>query len=163
MQSMQEPAKSNHRYAKLGEMYKTTSKEIDLQNIVKINNTEDLTDFIWNFIEESSKNVESENKETKIISDSPQSLSDVKFQTRPEKVSVSLPLESLGTIKQRLSHYISTQPPPGPVPKSLRDGLETEDDVSETISKIVAEQENMYQEGANDEENLQEQLKIIPL
>ena len=161
MQSMQEPTKSNHRYAKLGEMYKTTSKEIDLQNIVKINNTEDLTDFIWNFIEESSKNVESENKETKIISDSPQSLSDVKFQTRPEKVSVSLPLESLGTIKQRLSHYISTQPPPGPVPKSLRDGLETEDDVSETISKIVAEQENMYQEGANDEENLQEQLKII--
>ena len=135
-------------------MFKTTSKDIDLQNIVKINNTVELSDFIWNFIQENSKENHDKVENSQLLL-SPSSITGV--QSRPEKVS----LDSLGTIKQRLSHFISTSANPVPVPKSLRDGLETEDDVSHTISKIIAaEQDNIY-ETIDEEENLQEQLKII--
>ena len=81
------------------------------------------------------------------------------LKSGPEKVS---PLESLGTIRQRLSHFISSAAVQSPRPKSLiRQGLETEEDVKETISKIVSEQESIYQEAAGVNENLQEQIKII--
>ena len=159
-------------------MFKTTSKEIDLQSIVKINNTEELTNFIRNFIEESSLSVPADKtagdkEELNSPSPhaahlpSPHSLSE-EIKSGPEKVSVSLVESQLGTIKQRLSHFISaarTQPPRQPkIPKSLRDGLQTEEDVKETISKIVkaAEQENVYQDQDDDDEgNIQKQIKII--
>ena len=147
-------------------MFKTTSKDFD--TIVKINNTEDLTKYIWNFVEESSQSFTEGNTGTgvkSLLSSSSSSepkhkmtLSS-KLKSGPEKVS---PLESLGTIRQRLSHFISSAAAQSPRPKSLiRQGLETEEDVKETISQIVSEQESLYQEAAGVNENLQEQIKII--
>ena len=141
-------------------MFKTTSKDFETQHIVKINNTEDLTKYIWNFIDESSKSGNNENTGIKNLLSSSSSTLQSETKSGPEKVA---PLESLGTIKQRLSHFISSSENQAqPRPKSLiREGLETEEDVKETISKIVSEQESIYHEAAGVNENLQEQIKII--
>ena len=55
----------NHRYAKLSELFKTTSKDFD--TIVKINNTEDLTKYIWDFVKESSQSFTDEDAGVKTM------------------------------------------------------------------------------------------------
>ena len=144
-------------------MFKTTSKDFD--TIVKINNTEDLTKYIWDFVKESSQSFTDEDAGVKTMLSSSSSDPGDKLtlssglKSGPEKVS---PLESLGTIRQRLSHFISAAAAQSPRPKSLlRQGLETGEDVKDTISQIVSEQESIYQEAAGVNDNLQEQIKII--
>ena len=98
--------------AKLGQMFKTTSSETNSLDFVQINNTEELTRFIWDFVEENSQ---SRNLNVK---------SDGDAVTSPEKVS----LETLGTIRQKLSRFISEsgQQHQYPVPKAIRDNIETQ-------------------------------------
>ena len=110
---------TNYAKAKLGQMFKTTSSQTNSLDIVKINNTEELTRFIWDFVEENSQ---SKNVNVKSESDA---------VTSPEKVS----LETLGTIRQKLSRFISESGhqhhqhhQQSPVPKAIRDNIETEDE-----------------------------------
>ena len=117
--------KADDRYAKLGQMFKTTSTETSSQNIVKINNTEELTRFIWDFVEESSQ---SRNTNVNSQADA---------VTSPEKVS----LETLGTIRQKLSRFISESGQQYPVPKAIRDEIDTVEDVRDQVSLILSEQE----------------------
>ena len=126
-------------------MFKTTSSETNSLDIVKINNTEELTRFIWDFVEENSQ---SRNVNVK---------SDWEAAS-PEKVS----LETLGTIRQKLSRFISESGrhhhQQYPIPKAIRDNIETEEDIRNQVSLIVSEQENLYNEETN---NLEQQVKII--
>ena len=130
----------NDRYVNVSDdMYKTTSKD---NGIVQINSTQELKDFIWNFIEENS------------FEESEGDGGEMSESIDPEEKVVS----GLETIKHKLSQFISSESARSPVPKSLRDEIETEDDVRETISKIVAEQqETIYQ----DQDNLDQQIQLI--
>ena len=120
--SVVNPASYDRYVQESDDMFKTTSKD---SSIVKINSTQELKDFIWNFIEENS--FVKKEADGGVMSES----------IMPEEKVVS----GLDTIKHKLSQFISSESALSPVPKSLRDDIETEDDVRETISKIVAEQQ----------------------
>ena len=126
-------------------MFKTTSTETSSQNIVKINNTEELTRFIWDFVEESSQ---SRNTNVNSQADA---------VTSPEKVS----LETLGTIRQKLSRFISESGQQYPVPKAIRDEIDTVEDVRDQVSLIVSEQEELYNTGQDEASSLEQQVRII--
>jgi hypothetical protein len=139
-ESIAQLAEPELRYAKLGELFKTlentqtTFDRLDMNNVVKVNNTEELTDFIRNFVKQNSfKNAKSDHNINN---------SDLLSRPLPSQEKVSL--DTLGSIRERLSDFLSDTD--YAVPKAFVSApTETQEEIKEKITRIIKEQEKKYE------------------
>ena len=160
----QQLAEPEHRYAKLGQLFRTLENtqttSLDTNNIVQVNNTEELTDFIRNFVKANSfKTERSDNINN----------SDLLSGTLSSREKVSL--DALGSIRERLSDFLSDKN--YAVPKAFVSApTETQEEIKEKIIGIIKEQEKKYEStrtsteattphSPNTNDRIKQQMEII--
>ena len=158
-------AESEHRYAKLGQLFRTLENtqttSVDMNSIVQVNNTEELTDFIRNFVRQNSFKNE--------VSDNINNNSDLLSGGLSSKEKVSL--NTLGSIRERLSDFLSDKN--YALPKAFVSApTETQEEIKEKITRIIKEQEKKYEStrtsteattphSTNQHDRLKQQMEII--